>query len=569
MNPTVRLHSPRPLLAVDPLEVPVYRFDLVVLGSGVAGASAALAAADAGASVALVAKGELDETNTRWAQGGVAVVLSEPDSVASHVEDTLRVGCGLSERTIVERVVAGGPAALERLLQLGTRFDRDPKGRIAASREGGHSHPRVIHANGDATGRELQRALGEATRRHARIRRFPHTFAIDLLLDGEGRVRGVLTRTGSGQVVAFAAHEILLATGGSGHVYRETTNPALATGDGIGLAARAGAVLRDLEFVQFHPTCLYIAGAARVLISEIVRGAGGVLRDRHGKRFMPEAHPAAELAPRDVVSRAVFRRMVETDDTSVYLDLTGIEGDPHERFPGISRICRAFGIDIAKDPIPVRPGAHYQIGGVRVDAEGRTSVPGLRAVGEVASSGLHGANRMGSNSLLEGLVLGEAAGADAGRRAVEAGPVEPLRAFEGLSGIGRTGEGRDPEVELNLEDLTYSLKAIMWRHMGVQRAEAGLAEVEDKLGFWMGVLSAHTRAEPRAWELVNMLTLARLAAFAARARTESRGVHFRTDHPDPDEAWRAHTLLMPRVVEEGLEVALEREPVEGEVPASA
>lgn len=567
MNPAIRLESPRPLLVVDPLQLPVYRFDLVVLGSGVAGASTALAAAEAGASVAVLAKGEVDETNTRWAQGGLAVVLSRSDTFASHVEDTMRVGCGLSEQRIVERVVSGGPAAIERLLELGMRLDRDPQGHLAASREGGHSHPRVVHANGDATGRELQHTLSEATRRHPRIRRFPHTFAIELLADREGCVRGVLTRTGRGEIVAFAAHEIVLATGGSGHVYRETTNPALATGDGIGLAVRAGAVVRDLEFIQFHPTCLYIAGAARVLISEIVRGAGGVLRDRHGTRFMPAAHPAAELAPRDIVSRAVFRRMVETDDTNVYLDLTGIEADPHVAFPGISRICRAFGIDIARDPIPVRPGAHYQVGGVRVDAQGRTSVPGLRAVGEVASSGLHGANRMGSNSLLEGLVLGQATGADAGRRALEAGPVEPFRAFETLSGDPAI-EREPPDVELNLEDLTYSLKAIMWRHMGVQRAETGLAEVDQKLGFWMRILAQHTPAEPRAWELVNMLTLARLATFAARARTESRGVHFRTDHPEPDETWRAHSLLVPRLTEGAIEVQLEREPVQGEVPAT-
>jgi L-aspartate oxidase len=278
------------------------------------------------------------------------------------------------------------------------------------SREGGHSHARIVHAQGDATGREIQGALVGALRTHPDVDIFPTVHAIDLLSDEGGEVVGVLCRLRSGELVSYIAPQVILATGGTGQIWRETTNPPVATADGLAMGIRAGARLRDLEFVQFHPTLLYIAGAARVLVSEIVRGAGAVLRDRHGVRFMPEHHPMAELAPRDVVSRAVFQRMVETNDTSVYLDLSGLDRDPHQLFPGISRICSFFGIDIARDPVPVRPGAHYMIGGIQVDENGRTNLPGLWAVGECASTGLHGANRMGSNSLLEAVVLGEITG---------------------------------------------------------------------------------------------------------------------------------------------------------------
>ena len=401
-----------------------HTFDLVIVGGGAAGGVAALEAASAGHSVALLTKSEARECNTRYAQGGVAAVLSPQDSFDDHVADTLRVGCDLCESSVVSEVIAGGPSVFQHLLDLGAQFDRESNGDIALSREGGHSAPRVAHARGDATGAEIQHTLHRALTQHPQISVFSNQQAVDVLFDPEGCAAGVLTLGEKSEALAFSAGQVLLATGGSGHIWRETTNPVIATGDGVAMAWRAGATLRDLEFVQFHPTCLYVAGAARVLISEIVRGAGAVLRDRHGERFMSDFHPDAELAPRDVVSRAVFTRMVETEDTNCYLDLSEVDGDPHAIFPGISRFCRAFGIDIAEDPIPVRPGAHYQIGGVQVDLDGRTDVPGLWAVGEVASSGLHGANRMGSNSLLEGLVLG----ARAGRSIAAAGSASAGRA---------------------------------------------------------------------------------------------------------------------------------------------
>ena len=517
--------------------LPMYRFDVVIVGAGGAGSSAALAAASRGRSVALIAKASLQEANTLYAQGGVAAVLHDEDSFDSHVEDTLRVGRGLCEPSIVERVVRGGPSAIEAAIDLGAQFDLDDSGELDLSREGGHSHARIVHAHGAATGLEIQRPLARAVAEHEQIACFENTHCVDLLTDPDGRATGVLCSTERGELVVFNASQVILSTGGSGQLYRETTNPEIATGDGLALAFRAGAAVRDVEFVQFHPTCLYIAGAARVLISEIVRGAGGLLRDKTGARFMTEYHASAELAPRDVVSRAAFDRMVQLGDTSVYLDLSELDRDPHELFPGISRICRYFGIDIAKDPIPVRPGAHYQIGGLLVDADGRTSVPGLWAVGECASTGLHGANRMGSNSLLEALVLGRVAGDAA---------AEEAREIPWLADDGPVKAAKVPvDARLSIVDMTYSLKSLMWRQMGIARKRDLLEDALDKIAFWTRAVRELAPPEPRAWELLNMLTVARLAASAAHLREESRGVHFRSDFPETLEEWRVHSVFAP------------------------
>jgi len=533
---------------------PAYRFDLVVLGGGVAGSVAALTAAARGLEVAVVTKGGLSEGNTRYARGGLAVVWGAEDSFESHVVDTLACGRGLCEEAVVERIVRGGPAAVEFLQQIGTHFDRGPEGDWVLSREGGHSYPRIIHARGDSTGLEIQRALSDALRSEPRITTFPDTFAIDLLVEPEGPVQGVLTQTPSGNLVVFGAPEVLLATGGAGQIYRETTNPVVATGDGLAMAARAGARLRDLEFVQFHPTCLYIAGAARVLISEIVRGAGGTLVDRDGVAFMADMHPAGDLAPRDVVSRAVFRRMIETEDTNVYLDLSEVEGDPHALFPSISRTCRVFGIDIARDPIPVRPGAHYFVGGIAVDGDGRSSLPGLWGVGECASTGLHGANRMGSNSLLEGLVMGMRAG--------ETFHAQVATVFKELASDGcakRWQHTGDPVLDVNIEDLTYSLKSIMWRQLGVERSAEGMREAVQKIGFWQRAVRDLAPATMPTFTLTNMLTVARMTAVSGLSREESRGVHYRIDHPEASEGLAWHTILAPSRVADGeVEIQLER-----------
>lgn len=547
---------------MDSRQVPIYRFGVVVVGTGVAGASAALAAAEAGIEVALLTKAGLEESNTLYAQGGIAAVLAPGDSLTAHVEDTLKVGCGLSERALVESIVRDGPGVIAALERLGARWDRTHEGTFDLSREGGHSHPRVVHARGDATGRELQQTLGAALQAHPRITVFPDTFVLDLLCAQDGHVVGTLVRTGRGDLAVFSGGAVILATGGAGQLYRETTNPAIATGDGVAIGFRAGAAVRDLEFFQFHPTLLYIAGAARVLISEIVRGAGGVLRDRHGVRFM-ESVPGAELAPRDVVSRAIFERMVSTQDTSVYLDLSGVRGDPHALFPGISRVCRYFGIDIARDPVPVRPGAHYMIGGLETDLDGRTTVPGLWAVGECASSGIHGANRMGSNSLLEGLVVGARAGQGAADEAQGKGiqdwhvraPRVPVAAPDGM--------------RVNIQDVTYSLKSLMWRQMGVERTGAEIEDALAKIRLWSRAVRELGAREPATWELVNLLTVAHLASLGALVRTESRGVHYRTDHPATQPAWRAHTRSSP-VFEEGhiAGVVLTRVPLPSELPVA-
>ena len=523
------------LLSVDSRKVPLYRFDVLVVGSGAAGSAAALAAADAGAEVAVLAKGDFAETNTVHAQGGMAAVLGPDDSFATHVADTLEVGQGLSEPDVVERVVRGGPAAVERLLRWGARLDRGPDGTLDLSREGGHSRRRIVHL-GDATGREIQESVLRTLRGHARITCFADTFVVDLLCAADGRVVGALASTG-GELAVFAGGQVVLATGGAGQLYRETTNPPVATGDGIAIGFRAGARVRDLEFVQFHPTLLYIAGAARVLISEVVRGAGGVLRDRAGVRFMPEFHEAAELAPRDVVSRAVFQRMVETNDTSVYLDLSGVAGDPHALFPGISSVCRFFGIDIARDPVPVRPGAHYMVGGLEVDLDGRTCVDGLQAVGECASTGLHGANRMGSNSLLEALVLGARAGEVAAQESMGRG----LDSFEVRAPRLRTTRA----FTVNVQDVTYSLKSLMWRQLGIVRDAQAMADALSKITLWTRAVSELGPPAPLTWELMNMLTVAHLVAIGAILREESRGVHYRSDFQDADPDWRAHTRLVP------------------------
>jgi L-aspartate oxidase len=530
------MHCDRHLLEVDLRSIPAYRFDVVVVGGGVAGDAAALTAASEGKTVAVVTKANLCTSNTNMAQGGLAAVMTEGDSFASHVDDTLAVGMGLCDTTVVNTVISGGPTAIEELLSLGAVFDRTPSGTLDCSREGGHKHARVIHAHGDATGREIQRVLTNAVTGHDLITTFPNTFALDIVT-ADGEAYGVVAKASSGNLVLFSSPNIILATGGGGQLYRETTNPTIATADGVAMAFRAGATIRDPEFFQFHPTCLYIAGAARVLISEIVRGHGGVLRDRNGERFMPSAHPDAELAPRDVVSRAVFRQMIATKDTNVYLDLSNVDGNPHAMFPGISKMCGFFGINIAKDPVPVRPGAHYMIGGVHVDHASRTSIPGVWAVGECASSGLHGANRMGSNSLLEGMVLGRATGLEVANSTNDRRRHRPARILR------RELDEAPQGIELGISDLLYSMKSLMWRQVGLEREEGALVEAKEHLSFWFDAVMRLAPAETRAWELVNMLTVANLATMGAQERRESRGVHFRTDYVDFDEP--KHTIISP------------------------
>jgi len=385
--------------------------DCLVIGAGIAGLRAAIEAAK-DHNVVVVCKGALHDSNTWKAQGGIASVLDKTDTFESHIADTLNTGCGLSDEKIVDLVVRQGPELIEQLLHWGTEFDLTD-GHIATTLEGGHTHPRIAHAHGDETGRVIGEVLIKKIRQNPKIKIVENFYTVDLFTNDENECIGIIGRGSQGLQVIFSASTIL-ATGGTGQFYRETTNPEVATGDGIAMAYRAGAVLADLEFMQFHPTTLYIAGASRALITETLRGEGATLLDKNGCRFMKDYHESAELAPRDIVSRAILSQMLKTKSTHVYLDVRKFDRAYFaKRFPAINELCESFDIDISQDLIPVRPSAHYMIGGVKTDIATKTNIGNLYTCGEVAATGLHGANRLGSNSLLEGLVFGKIAGRQA------------------------------------------------------------------------------------------------------------------------------------------------------------
>ena len=493
--------------------------ELVVVGTGVAGLTAAVEAARLGVRVVVVTKDAADAGSTRWAQGGVAVVVGDVvgDSVAAHVADTLTAGGGLCDEAATAAILRDGPPAVARLRARGAIFDADGA-RLARTREGGHSAFRVIHAGGDATGAEIERALVRAA---AGLPLLTGHVAVDVLRD-RGRVVGLAVLDDEGRPGVLHAQVVLLATGGYGQLYASTTNPATATGDGVALALRAGAAAADLEFVQFHPTVLYTGPTTgrRPLVTEAVRGEGAVLLDRAGRRFLTGVHPLADLAPRDVVAAAITRRMAETATDCVHLDARALDGFP-ARFPTVYAACRAAGIDPVREPIPVTPAAHYACGGVVTDLEGRTRVPGLYAAGEVARTGLHGANRLASNSLLEGLVLGE--------RVARAVAVE-LR--------GEATWSADGPVE-PAPAVPIAPRAVVQRAMtaaaGIGRDAAGLAGASDVVdaATVLGVPVDRAGVEDAALTLLAQAVLA-----AAGTRTESRGCHVRTDFPERDERWQ-------------------------------
>ena len=525
----------------------------MVVGSGIAGLVAALRARSHGR-VLLVTKALLDDGSTRWAQGGIAAALSSDDSPAEHLADTLTAGVGLCSETAVRVLVTEGPAAVRRLIETGAHFDLGADGDVALTREGGHLKRRVAHAGGDATGAEISRALLAALKEAPEVDVVEHALVLDLLFDDAGRAAGVTLHVmGKGQrdgVGAVRARTVVLATGGLGQVFSATTNPEVSTGDGVALALRAGAAVTDLEFVQFHPTVLWLGPGARgrqPLITEAVRGEGAYLIDAAGARFMAGRHPLAELAPRDVVAKAAMTRMRETGTDHVYLDGRQLgESTWENRFPTILAICREHGIDPVTEPIPVVPAAHYASGGVRVDLSGRTSVPGLYACGEVACTGVHGANRLASNSLLEGLVFAERIAdslhADsqnaAGRAAAPAAPRSPRRGRAGAAEHGLLDPAVRPEIQ-----------RIMTAYAGVLRDEAGLAAAESELA----ALTRLTNAVPcvDAWEATNLHAVATAIVAAARARRETRGSHWRADFPERDDAaWLGH--LVTRLDDDGM-----------------
>lgn len=523
----------RYLVRFSPKRVAHVFADVLIVGGGIAGVRAALSL-DPHLSVVLVTKDRLTLSNSDQAQGGIAGVLDPLDDIANHVADTLAAGKGLCNEAIVEMVVEEAPERIRELMEFGTRFDQD-KGQISLGREGGHSHRRIVHALGDATGKEVMRALREQVSSRPDVAIWEKTFTIDLLTD-DGVCRGAIVHSPQRPRTCVWAKQTILATGGAGRLYRETTNPEIATADGHAIAFRAGAELRDMEFMQFHPTVLYIAGSSRQLISEAVRGEGAWLRDCNEHRFMLDYNPAAaELAPRDVVSQAITEQMARTRHPCVYLDLTHLDGSfVRERFPHISRVCADFGLDITREPIPVRPGAHYMIGGLSIDEHGQTTLPGLWAAGEVTSSGLHGANRLASNSLVEGLVFGLRAGAGASRAALDTDDDFSAPPLE-----SDWDQVETDEEHLNIVDLRNALSSLMGRQVGIERTEEELCQADEQVEFWDRFVSHREFAEVDGWELQNLLLVAQLMITSARQRTESRGVHLRKDFPATDAAQAA------------------------------
>nr|WP_042185876.1 L-aspartate oxidase [Kibdelosporangium sp. MJ126-NF4]CEL16943.1 L-aspartate oxidase [Kibdelosporangium sp. MJ126-NF4] len=513
------------------------RADVIVVGTGVAGLTAALEARELGLRVLVITKAAANAGNTRWAQGGVAVVLpgehDDGDSVAAHVEDTLVAGAGLSENDAVVAILADGATAVTRLRTLGAVFDPGADGKLARTREGGHSAFRVVHAGGDATGAEVERALLSAAQ-DGRVPLLDNHIAVDTVRTATGAVVGLLVLDPNGVPGVVSAPAVLLATGGLGQLYQSTSNPEVATADGLALALRAGAPAADVEFVQFHPTVLYTGPGARgrcPLVTEAVRGEGAVLVDALGERVMKGVHPLEDLAPRDVVSAAITRRMALEPggvDDHVYLDATNLDAEKfRRRFPTVLAACRSIGVDPSVDPIPVSPAAHFACGGVASTVDGRTGVIGLYAVGEVARTGLHGANRLASNSLLEGLVVGARAARAIAQDLAACLLADPRAAV------------RAPVPSAPVADRDV-LQRVMSRYAGIGRDGEGLAVVGSVLDVSAvdTVLRTRQRVEDAALTLV-----ARALIAAASARTESRGCHVRTDFPDSDAAWQ-HSLAV-------------------------
>ncbi|MFG2210723.1 L-aspartate oxidase [Streptomyces sp. NPDC048638] len=548
VSPGIRLTAPAPGWSIEA--------DVVVVGSGVAGLTAALRCAAAGRRTVVVTKARLDDGSTRWAQGGIAAALGDGDTPEQHLADTLVAGAGLCDEAAVRALVTEGPAAVHRLIAAGARFDTAPgSDEIALGREGGHHRRRIAHAGGDATGAEVSRALVEAVRA-AGLRTIENALVLDLLTDADGTTSGVTLHVmGEGQhdgVGAVHAPAVVLATGGMGQVFSATTNPAVSTGDGVALALRAGAEVSDLEFVQFHPTSLYLgpdAEGQQPLISEAVRGEGAHLVDADGIRFMVGQHELAELAPRDIVAKAIVRRAHEQGTEHMYLDARHFGARMWEdRFPTILSACRANGIDPITEPIPIAPAAHHASGGVRTDLRGRTTVRGLYACGEVACTGVHGANRLASNSLLEGLVFAERIAEDiaeaAAANTVADGAEGPLPGAPAPASTALPLLA--PEARSAVQRIMTAGAGVLRSADSLARAAAGLGALQREAAEAQADAAGSTVAktsEPgvEAWEATNLLCVARVLVAAAQRRAETRGCHWREDHPERDDAsWRRH-----------------------------
>jgi L-aspartate oxidase len=509
------------------------QIDFLVIGAGVAGLRAAVELADAG-TVLVLAKREITESNTQWAQGGIAAALSDEDEISLHLQDTLHAGDGLCNPEAAKVLVEDAPERIDELIQWGTEFDRHGT-KLTFGREGAHSRNRILHAHGDSTGREILRALYAKTKTLKNIAVREFEFSTDLIVE-EGHVSGIYLINEKGEQQQMNASGVLLATGGMGQLYRNTTNPAVATGDGVAMAFRAGAEISDMEFIQFHPTALYLKNAPRFLLSEALRGEGAYLRNIEMHRFMPKYHPMGELAPRDVVARAILHELEVSSvkDPVVYLDLTHLDADQmKKRFPRIYATCMQFNIDITTDLIPIRPAAHYAMGGVRTDLDGRCTLPWLYAAGEAAATGVHGANRLASNSLLEGLVFGARSGKAMRDELHSNKPARSARPRRAVS---------NSPVDTAIEEVIREVQDLMWRDVGIVRSGTGLkTAIEDLHRIAHRVGHPQTR---RAHEAHNLHAIGMLVARSALAREESRGAHYRTDFPVHNDArFLKHSII--------------------------
>jgi L-aspartate oxidase len=519
--------------------------DVLVIGSGIAGLSFALRVAER-ASVTLITKKGSADSATNWAQGGIAAVMGADDSFDAHVEDTLRAGAGLCKPEVVRFVVEHGPEAVQSLLELGVHFDLREVGGYDLGREGGHTRRRVLHAS-DFTGQEIERALVERAERHPNVRILPHTLAVDLVttgklgLPGPNRVAGAyVLDAATGEVSTVEAPTVFLATGGCGKVYLYTSNPDIASGDGIAMAFRAGASVANMEFIQFHPTCLYHPQARSFLISEAVRGEGGTLRTRSGEAFMRRHHPQGDLAPRDVVARAIDAELKRSGDDCVFLDCTHLDpGFVRARFPNIFARCLEYGFDMTKQPLPVVPAAHYLCGGVRTNLSGEADIANLFAAGEVACSGLHGANRLASNSLLEGVVFARAAAREVLAR---------LPALTAAAEIPdwNPGSAVDPSEAILVNANWDEIRRCMWNYVGIVRSNRRLDRAARRIRVLREEIREYywnVRLTPDLVELRNLALVADLIVRCAASRRESRGLHYTLDWPEPDPALATDTVL--------------------------
>ena len=503
--------------------------DFLVVGAGVAGLMAAIEAAEAGR-VLVLTKDRLTESASEYAQGGIAVAISDEDQVSLHEQDTIKAGNGLCDRDAVRILVEQGPREIQRLIDWGVEFDREGA-RLAFTQEGAHSRRRVLHAHGDSTGREIARTLFQKAKTLPNITFQSFSAVVDLLTH-EGEICGALAWSDKEHGFApIRARAVLLATGGLGCVYRETTNPDVATGDGVAMAYRAGAEISDMEMIQFHPTALFLQVAPRFLLSEALRGEGAYLRNAVGERFMSRYSPQEELAPRDVVSRAIVAELHRTQTGPVYLDLTHLDPEfAPRRFPRIYETCRHYGVDLTKQPVPVHPAAHYAMGGVRTDYEGQTNLPGLLAAGEVACTGVHGANRLASNSLLEGLVYGARAGCKIRERA-------------GVAQLEPDIPDAPSPVALTAHAVSL-LRRLAWRNAGISRSAKGIrAGLEELEKLQPAFEKGWARNSRQGFEADNMYQVVSLIARSALAREESRGGHYRTDFPNKSPEFERHSLV--------------------------